>query len=138
MPEQEETFEAMIESGNYFPKKEDMYAPDYCLIYRKPEEDADSYEDAELLPLEYINVTSDHNEYEQTIEDDDNKSRANELLSVLTDKEREIIELSFGMDGGEPMTNKEIADKFGLSSERIRQIKNIAMEKMRQAASVPA
>jgi RNA polymerase sigma factor (sigma-70 family) len=128
----------MAESGVYFPKKEDMYALDYCSIYRKPEEDSDSSEDAELLPLEYINVTSDNNEYENTIEDDDNKSRVSELLSVLTDKEREIIEMSFGMNGGEPMTNKEISDKFDLSSERIRQIKNTAMEKMRQAACVQA
>jgi RNA polymerase primary sigma factor len=138
MPEQDETFDAMAESGVYFPKKEDMYALDYCSIYRKPEEDSDSSEDAELLPLEYINVTSDNNEYENTIEDDDNKSRVSELLSVLTDKEREIIEMSFGMNGGEPMTNKEISDKFDLSSERIRQIKNTAMEKMRQAACVQA
>lgn len=140
MPEQEETFEAMIEGGMYFPKKEDMYAPDYCSIYRKPEEDSDSYEDAELLPLEYINVTSDHNEYEDTIESDDSKSRVNDLLSVLTDKEREIIELSYGMGSPEEkgLTNKEIADKFGLSSERIRQIKNSAMEKMRQAACIQA
>ena len=140
MPEQEETFEAMIESGTYFPKKEDMYAPDYCSIYRKPEEDSDSYEDAELLPLEYINVTSDHNEYEDTIENDDNKSRVNDLLGVLTDKEREIIELSYGLKNPNEkgLTNKEIADRFDLSSERIRQIKNSAMEKMRQAACVPA
>lgn len=139
MPEQEETFEAMIKDGNYFPKKEDMYGIDFCSIYRKPEEDADSYEDGELLPIEYINVTSDHNEYEDAIEDDDTKSRANELLSVLTDKEREIIEMSFGISGDDDeMTNKEIAKKFNLSSERIRQIKNAAMEKMKQAACVPA
>lgn len=139
MPEQEETFEAMIESGSYFPKKEDMYAPDYCSIYRKPEEDSDSYEDAELLPLEYINATSDHNEYEDTIESDDNKSSVDELLSVLTDKEREIVKLSYGIgsDCGE-MTNKEIAKKLNLSSERIRQIKNAAMGKMRQASLVLA
>lgn len=138
MPEQEETFDAMNEIGVYFPKKEDMYALDYCSIYRKPEEDSDSYEDAEVLPIEYINVTSDRNEYEEAIENDDKKSTVNELLSVLTDKEKEIVEMSFGMYGGEPMTNKEIADKFDLSPERIRQIKKIAMEKMRQTACVQA
>lgn len=138
MPEQEETFDAMNEIGVYFPKKEDMYALDYCSIYRKPEEDSDSYEDAEILPIEYINVTSDRNEYEETIDSDDKKSAANELLSVLTDKEKEIIKMSFGMYGGEPMTNKEIADKFDISPERIRQIKKIAMEKMRQTACVQA
>ena len=139
MPEQEETFEAMIESGNYFPKKEDMYGIDFCSIYKKQEEDSDSLENGEQQPIEYINVTSDYNEYEDTIEDEDNKSRANDFLSVLSDKEREIIEMSFGIDtNGDGMTNKEIGEKIGLSSERIRQIKNTAIEKMRQLAYVPA
>lgn len=139
MPEQEETFNAMIEAGNYFPKKEDMYGIDFCSICKKPDEDSDSTEDGELLPIEYINVTSDYNEYENTIEDDNNKSTVNELMSVLTDKEREIIKMSFGIGAeNDEMTNKEIAEKFDLSPERIRQIKNGAMEKMRQLAYVQA
>jgi DNA-directed RNA polymerase sigma subunit (sigma70/sigma32) len=46
-----------------------------------------------------------------------------------------VIEMSYGIDSDDDeMTNKEIAKKLGLSSERIRQIKNIAMEKIKKEA----
>ena len=53
------------------------------------------------------------------------------LLSVLDDREREILRLRFGIDGGEPCTLGEVAERFGLSRERVRQIHARAMCKLR-------
>jgi RNA polymerase primary sigma factor len=137
LPGQEETFEAMLESGIYFPKKEDMYGISFCPIQRQRQEnDGDPCEDdVEVQPIEYINITADTNEYEDIADEEHTKSIVNDLLSVLTDKERRVIEMSYGIDSNDDeMTNKEIAKKLGLSSERIRQIKNIAMEKIKKEA----
>jgi RNA polymerase primary sigma factor len=55
----------------------------------------------------------------------------NHLLSGLSDRERKIIELTFGMAGGLEMSPIDISKEIGMSSERIRQIRNIALEKLR-------
>lgn len=51
-------------------------------------------------------------------------------LSTLTDREREIIRLFFGI-GCREMTLEEIADKFGLTRERVRQIKERDIRRLR-------
>jgi|TARA_Y100000310_G_scaffold335637_1_gene418158 RNA polymerase primary sigma factor len=58
--------------------------------------------------------------------------KINEALEeILTKKEREIISMKFGFHG-EPMTLQEIGEKYNLSGERIRQIKERALEKIRR------
>ena len=52
-------------------------------------------------------------------------------LSTLTDREREIIQMFFGI-GTREATLEEIADKFGLTRERVRQIKERAIRRLRQ------
>jgi RNA polymerase sigma-32 factor len=70
------------------------------------------------------------------------KREVTTALSVLNDKERFIIEHRVSAD--EPMTLQEIADTFSLSRERVRQIEEAALKKMRIALtpllphSVPA
>ena len=58
-----------------------------------------------------------------------------ELLQVLDDRERKIIFQRFGLDGGKPKTLEEVGKKFGVTRERIRQLQNLALAKMRQALS---
>ncbi|MBG0766829.1 sigma-70 family RNA polymerase sigma factor [Sphaerochaeta halotolerans] len=53
------------------------------------------------------------------------------LLSTLSDKEREIIELRFGLEGKNPMSLKEIGELYNLTKERIRQIEKKAIERLR-------
>lgn len=53
------------------------------------------------------------------------------LLSTLTDKEREILELRFGLEGKNPMSLKEIGELYNLTKERIRQIEKKAIERLR-------
>src|SRR5499426_1324637 len=57
------------------------------------------------------------------------------LLYVLDDRERKIIFSRFGLDGGKPKTLEEVGKKFGVTRERIRQLQNIALSKLRRALS---
>lgn len=59
------------------------------------------------------------------------KEDINLVLSTLTDKEREIIELRFGLDGKIPMSLKEIGEIYNLTKERIRQIEKKALERLK-------
>lgn len=54
------------------------------------------------------------------------------LLETLTPREREIISLRFGLEGGEERTLRAIAMQFGVTKERVRQIEAQAMKKLRQ------
>jgi RNA polymerase primary sigma factor len=59
------------------------------------------------------------------------KAEIDRALKVLNDRERNIIEAFFGINQTE-MTLEEIGDKFGLTRERVRQIKEKAIRKLRQ------
>lgn len=64
--------------------------------------------------------------------DDVVKSEIETVLSTLTARERVIIEYYYGLNNNyEPMTLEAIGDKFGLTKERIRQIKERAIRKLR-------
>jgi RNA polymerase primary sigma factor len=53
-----------------------------------------------------------------------------QLLSALTSRERQIIEMTYGMDGGHEMNPTEIAKYIDMSPERIRQLRNAALVKL--------
>ena len=61
------------------------------------------------------------------------RDELSELLEVLDDRERKIIFKRFGLDGGKPKTLEEVGKKFGVTRERIRQLQNIALAKLRRA-----
>ena len=66
----------------------------------------------------------------------DNKNmhgELDELLEVLDKREHRIIDARFGLDGKNPMTLEEVGVEFGVTRERIRQLQNIALDKMRKA-----
>ncbi|GLJ45271.1 hypothetical protein SUGI_0952860 [Cryptomeria japonica] len=54
-----------------------------------------------------------------------------ELLETLRPREKEVVRLRFGLDGGISRTRKEVAHHFCVSKERIRQIENNALGKLR-------
>jgi RNA polymerase primary sigma factor len=62
---------------------------------------------------------------EQNLKDD-----INEVLRTLSDKEREVIEFRFGLNGRRAMSLKEIGDRFKLTKERIRQIEKSALKRL--------
>ena len=57
------------------------------------------------------------------------------LLDALSERERRIISLRFGFDRGEPRTLEEVGVYFNLTRERIRQIEDKAMSKLRDPAN---
>jgi RNA polymerase primary sigma factor len=67
---------------------------------------------------------------EATLQQDLN-AHLQQLLEVLTPRERRIIILRFGLGGEREHTLEEIGKHFELSRERIRQIEQVAMEKLR-------
>jgi len=60
------------------------------------------------------------------------KEEINKALKTLSQKEQEIIEMRFGLNGAIPMSLKEIGELYNLTKERIRQIEKKAIERMKQ------
>ena len=56
-----------------------------------------------------------------------------DLLEVLDEREHRIIDARFGLNGKKPLTLEEVGREFGVTRERIRQLQNVALEKMRKA-----
>ncbi|MFA5093350.1 MAG: sigma-70 family RNA polymerase sigma factor [Candidatus Omnitrophota bacterium] len=61
-----------------------------------------------------------------------NRERLDNLLEVMNDREREILDLRFGLSNDKPQTLAEVAKKCGVSRERIRQIEEAALKKLRK------
>jgi len=60
------------------------------------------------------------------------RERIAEVLRSLTPREREVIELRFGLKDGQPRTLDEVAKTYGITRERIRQIEARGLIKLRQ------
>jgi len=58
-----------------------------------------------------------------------------DVLEVLDARERVIIFQRFGLEGARPRTLEEVGKKLGVTRERIRQVQNIALMKLRRALS---
>ena len=70
------------------------------------------------LPDARVNETSDREQIEA-------------LLDTLEEREAEVLRFHFGLDGGEPATLEEIGNRLKLTKERVRQIKEKALSKLR-------
>jgi RNA polymerase primary sigma factor len=87
----------------------------------------------------------DSTEFGETVADEDSptpfellrgknlRDGLGDLLEVLDHRERNIIFQRFGLGGGKPGTLEEVGKKFKVTRERIRQIQNTALAKMRRA-----
>ena len=69
----------------------------------------------------------------EQLRDKDMRDEVGDLLAVLDDRERRIINCRFGLDGAKTKTLEEVGEKFGVTRERIRQLQNIALRKLRRA-----
>jgi len=59
------------------------------------------------------------------------KGDVRNVLETLEDRERDVVMMRFGLDGGQPRTLEQIGKQFGLSRERVRQIERETMAKLR-------
>lgn len=62
------------------------------------------------------------------------KTEIERSLSILTERQREVIEYFFGIGIDQPMSLEDIGDKFSLTRERVRQIKDKAITRLRSAS----
>jgi RNA polymerase sigma factor (sigma-70 family) len=60
------------------------------------------------------------------------ESEIRRALGKLTARESRIVELRYGLRDGQPLTLQDVAERFGLTRERIRQIEKEALAKLRQ------
>ncbi len=68
-------------------------------------------------------------EYKESLRREINRS-----LSTLTDRQCDVIKLYFGIGVEHPMSLEDIGEKFGLTRERVRQIKDKAINKLRNTS----
>lgn len=59
------------------------------------------------------------------------KFEINSVLSTLTEREVQILNFYYGLNGSQELSLKEIGDKLNLTNERVRQLKELALKKLR-------
>ena len=60
------------------------------------------------------------------------KEGVRRALDALPERERQVIELRYGLSGTEPLTLEEVGRTFGVTRERIRQIENNTLKKLKR------
>ena len=86
----------------------------------------------------FNNATAIGNLYEDEIEKEDNKAKVKALMSVLSEREAQVIKMAFGFDSDGYMkeyNNNEIGEALDLTPEAVRQIKKRAMAKLQLAST---
>lgn len=86
----------------------------------------------------FNSATAIGNLYEDAIEKEDNKTKVKALMSVLSEREAQVIKMAFGFDSDGYMkeyNNNEIGEALNLTPEAVRQIKKRAMEKLQMASA---
>ena len=72
-----------------------------------------------------------HDPYED-LEDKTVTGMLQEMVKTLDAREATILRYRFGLDGGNEKTLEEVGQKFGVTRERVRQIQNIALKRLRK------
>lgn len=62
------------------------------------------------------------------------QNEINRVISTLSDKERDVLKFYFGLDGNAAHTLEDISEKVGLTRERVRQIKEKALRRLRKSS----
>lgn len=135
---------------NYLINEEGISNPSYELISQKCGLDLDTVKNLLTISREMISFDSplsndedDESNLSNYVEDSSQspeedmisemmKNDVDSLLSVLSDKERDIINKRYGFCDNEPMSLKAIGDEYNLTKERIRQIEKGALEKIKK------
>jgi RNA polymerase primary sigma factor len=89
-------------------------------------DDGDSHLFGEIIEDEQAETP-----YEQ-LEEKTVNTMLRDMVKTLPPREATILTYRFGMDGGPERTLEEVGQKFGVTRERVRQIQNIALRKMRR------
>lgn len=101
-----------------------------------PDDSDKEVEEESLLNSDKPDIGDEYTDksYYKTISDGEMKGMVSFLMDVLSDREKNIISKYFGIERKKEMTLEEIGKEMGLTKERVRQIKESAMKKLRSAA----
>jgi RNA polymerase primary sigma factor len=82
----------------------------------------------------FAEVVQDENAFTpyEELEDKTVTRMLQEMIKTLDPREATILRYRFGLDGGPEKTLEEVGQKFGVTRERVRQIQNIALTKLRK------
>ena len=106
-----------------------------------PDENIHDDIDCEMPSLEVVNGAfndlkqlSYYDDSEQENAKKDRRNNINIMISTLNEREKLIINQYYGLDGGKPRTLEEIGEELNLTKERVRQINEKALKKLRACA----
>ena len=89
---------------------------------------------ADGAPLERMDVVSDDCDLlEQVAARESVRQLRQAVDAVLTDQEKEVVTLRYGLEGGTPLRQREVADRTGISRSYVSRIEKRALEKLRAA-----
>ncbi len=84
-----------------------------------------------------LDVLRNPNSISSDMELEHNESLRDEIdrsLSTLTERQKDVLKLFFGIGVEHPMSLEDIGERFGLTRERVRQIKDKAITKLRSTS----
>jgi len=126
-PSNEEVAESMGISSAEIKKLEEIVKPGISL--ESPRFEGDEGSLLEYIPEEHIGPEEDLRRRILS-------ERINDSLSMLTERQAKILELYYGLNGNRPLTLEQIGDMFGVTRERIRQVREQALNRLRHPARV--
>ena len=84
-------------------------------------------------PLTYMDViATEDNVAEEADARIKNAAVRRLVATVLDEREREVIVLRYGLSGKDPLTQREVADKLGISRSYVSRIEKAALERLRE------
>ncbi len=93
------------------------------------ESDESSSSMYDVLPNDYVNSSPEKDLVTESLRKDIERS-----LSTLTSREGEVVRLYYGLNGRYPLTLEEIGEQFDLTRERVRQIKEKAIRRLKHTS----
>ena len=85
-------------------------------------------------PLTYIDVISSEESMCEEVERAIRSSEARRLVdNILSEREKKIIYLRYGLSGSEPLPQREVAEKLGISRSYVSRIEKSALERLKEA-----
>ena len=92
-----------------------------------------SGEDGDSTMLDVISVDEDGASPDGSLMDQSLKDEVQQGLSILSPREVEVLSSYYGLNGQKSLTLEEIGDLYGLTRERVRQIKERAIRRLRKS-----
>lgn len=88
---------------------------------------------ADGAPLELMDVICEDCDLLEQVSDRESVSRLREAINrCLTEQERQVVVLRYGLGGWEPLRQRQVAEKLGISRSYISRIEKRALQKLRK------